>query len=112
MPHNQVEKLREEYRKACLELSWTSPEESDDVADWWLSKLDLALLEQKREMREMIGRLKDKDYFEHRVGAHSDDFGGESDLPCYCNKTDSNYNKVIDEVCALLTPITHKETKE
>jgi len=26
------------------------------------------------------------DYFEHRVGSHSDDRGGESDYPCYCNE--------------------------
>lgn len=26
------------------------------------------------------------EYFEHRVGSHSDDYGGESDYPCYCNK--------------------------
>ena len=25
-------------------------------------------------------------YFPHRVGSHSDDFGGESDYPCYCNQ--------------------------
>lgn len=26
------------------------------------------------------------DYFEHRVGSHSDDYGGDSDYPCYCNQ--------------------------
>lgn len=25
-------------------------------------------------------------YFEHRVGSHSDDWGGDSDLPCDCNR--------------------------
>lgn len=26
------------------------------------------------------------EYFEHRVGSHSDDHGGDSDYPCYCNR--------------------------
>jgi len=26
-------------------------------------------------------------YFEHRIGSHSDDWGGESDNPCFCNKS-------------------------
>lgn len=29
-------------------------------------------------------------YFTHRRGAHSDDWGGESDLSCYCNRDDCN----------------------
>lgn len=43
---------------------------------------------------EIIQKLKDAgfpnirigEYFAHRIGSHSDDRGGESDYPCYCNK--------------------------
>ena len=32
--------------------------------------------------------LKCSGYFEHRIGSHSDDRGGDSDYPCYCNQND------------------------
>lgn len=44
--------------------------------------------------KDLINKLKDAgvpdirigEYFEHRVGSHSDDRGGASDAPCYCNE--------------------------
>lgn len=29
--------------------------------------------------------IKIGEYFSHRVGSHSDDYGGDSDYPCHCN---------------------------
>lgn len=45
-------------------------------------------------------------YFEHRVGSHSDDWGGDSDLPCYCNKDECH-----DPKCKCHTKLNTKEDK-
>lgn len=38
----------------------------------------------------------------HRVGAHSDDYGGDSDYPCYCEANDLAAQQVLDLVSGLL----------
>lgn len=39
------------------------------------------------------------EYFEHRVGSHSDDYGGSSDYPCYCNKDKFPTLEELIEAC-------------
>lgn len=41
-----------------------------------------------------------KDYKMHRVGSHSDDYGGDSDKPCFCDLYDrvqTLINKAVQE---------------
>jgi hypothetical protein len=48
-----------------------------------------------------------KEYRSHRVGAHSDDWGGESDAPCYCDKPKdwlAHLHRFIDYLAEGKTP--------
>jgi len=63
-------------------------------------------LEQK--IRALVSSLgKEEDYFEHRVGSHSDDYGGESDNPCYCNKPKAIQ---LHHVLQAINILDHKKT--
>lgn len=53
--------------------------------------------------------LKCSGYFEHRIGSHSDDRGGDSDYPCYCNQNDC---KNPDCECHNQKSLDKKKTKE
>ena len=47
--------------------------------------------ETKQRDKELIEKLKN--YKPHRIGIHSDDWGGSSDEPCYCEITSLLKNK-------------------
>jgi hypothetical protein len=40
----------------------------------------------------------------HRIGSHSDDYGGESDYPCDCDEKERRYK--VEELQALKMKIT------
>ncbi len=50
-----------------------------------LKKLYFELMEQVEKTKGKTCCEKCDGYFAHRIGSHSDDRGGDSDNPCYCN---------------------------
>jgi hypothetical protein len=40
-----------------------------------------------KQLREAgFPNIRVGEYFDHRIGSHSDDYGGSSDAPCHCNE--------------------------
>ncbi len=50
-----------------------------------IKKLYSELLDQIEKTKDKMCCGKCDGFFAHRVGSHSDDRGGDSDNPCYCN---------------------------
>lgn len=74
----------------------------------------MSYTQKQEKLREIMYRFcpeigKEEDYFPHRIGSHSDDYGGDSDLPCYCNKpkppTLEHLLRAINKPVKMLTKI-------
>jgi len=59
-------------------------------------KLETLLEAQQAQLEKRVGEIigEDEIVFNHRVGSHSDDYGGDSDLPCNCQKDAETRNQL------------------
>lgn len=62
-----------------------------EIADFWLNELDLAIKQTEERTVKVINEHINIEQRTHGIGSHSDDYGGESDLPCDCDEKERNY---------------------
>lgn len=68
-----------------------------EIKSFLQSEIDLALAEERKRVVEMAIKAIDENIsmsqHRHRIGAHSDDYGGESDYLCNCDEKERQITK-------------------
>lgn len=65
------------------------------------------------EMREAIDENIKINQMTHRVGSHSDDYGGESDYPCDCDNIERGHRiSELESIKKMFLALQHEEGKE
>ena len=81
------EELKDIFARACKNNEYFGNDGWHELHTPTLKSEIQALINQqiKSVFDELEGELKD--YKPHRIGMHSDDWGGSSDNPCFCELT-------------------------
>ena len=92
--NKMVEEWEKELMEADFEPSFMAPAREvsmEKIKSFISSLLSLQKIRTLEEVEEMIDDNIKINKIKHRVGSHSDDYGGESDYPCDCDTKEREY---------------------
>lgn len=78
------------------------------MRDYWLERMALHEQKVKESIILQIEENINIEKMTHRIGSHSDDYGGESDFPCTCDNEKRKHS--IDALESLKIKIARGET--